>query len=301
MSIRQWKRWDAIERVGRGELAMGEAAQIVGLSKRHMRRLCRAAENEGAQALVHGNRARAPGNRTEVGIVEFVAELMRTTYSGFNDTHFTEKLLEEEGIILSRQTVQRILRGAGIAAARKRRPRTYRRRRPRRPQMGLMLLWDGSPHAWLEDRGPRFCLMAAIDDATGEMMPGAHFVEQECAASYLRVLLAVSQTHGLAWSIYMDRHSSLKRNDNHWTLDEELRGKQDPTQVARALAALDIEAIHALSPEAKGRIERLWGTLQDRLVSELRGGMVQSATSSRNTLPRTRSASGSPARSEESR
>lgn len=133
-----------------------------------------------------------------------------------------------------------------------------------------MLLWDGSPHRWLEDRGPRLCLMAAMDDATSELLPGAHFVEQECVAGYLGVLKAIASEHGLPWSIYMDQHGSLKRNDDCWTLAEELRGKQDPTQVGMALEALEIEPIYALSPQAKGRVERLWGTLQDRLVSELR-------------------------------
>jgi len=139
-----------------------------------------------------------------------------------------------------------------------------------------MILWDGSRHEWLEGRGPMLCLIGAIDDATGELLPGAHFVEHECAAGYLRVLKAIAEQKGLPYSAYMDRHGSLKRNDTHWTLEEELRGVQDPTQVGRALQALEIEVIYALSPQAKGRVERLWGTLQDRLVSELR--LVQAAT-----------------------
>lgn len=133
-----------------------------------------------------------------------------------------------------------------------------------------MLLWDGSPHTWLEERGPALCLVAAMDDASSELLPGAHFVEQECAAAYLRVVKAIVTEHGIPWSIYMDQHGSLKRNDDHWTLAEELRGRQDPTQVGTALEALQIEPIYALSPQAKGRVERMWGTLQDRLVSELR-------------------------------
>ena len=112
--------------------------------------------------------------------------------------------------------------------------------------------------------------MAAIDDATGKLLPGAHFVEQECAAGYLRVLYAIGTELGLPWAIYMDQHGSLRRNDDHWTLAEELQGRQDPTQVGMALEALEIETIYALSPQAKGRVERLWGTLQDRLCSELR-------------------------------
>src|SRR5256712_5376547 len=131
-----------------------------------------------------------------------------------------------------------------------------------------MLLWDGSRHDWLEGRGPWLCLLAAMDDATGELLPGGHFVDQECAAGYFRVLRAVVTAHGVPWSIYMDQHGALQRNDDHWTAAEELRGKQDPTQVGQALEALAIEAIYALSPQAKGRVARLGGTPQDRPVSE---------------------------------
>lgn len=133
-----------------------------------------------------------------------------------------------------------------------------------------MILWDGSRHDWLEGRGPLLCLMGAIDDATGDLLPGAHFVDQECAAGYLHVLLAIARDKGLPLSAYMDQHGSLKRNDGYWTLEEELRGEQQPTHVGRALKALGVEIIYALSPQAKGRVERLWGTLQDRLCSELR-------------------------------
>jgi hypothetical protein len=196
--------------------------------------------------------------------------LRRKKYAGFNDQHFTEKLLEEEGVEISRASVQRLLRAAGIGPPRRRRAPKHRRRRERKAQAGLMILWDGSRHDWLEGRGPMLCLMGAVDDATGELLAGAHFVEQECGAGYLRVLKAIAEDKGLPWSVYMDRHGSLKRNDDYWSLEEELRGEQDPTQVGRALKALEIEAIYALSAQAKGRVERLWGTLQDRLVSELR-------------------------------
>jgi hypothetical protein len=133
-----------------------------------------------------------------------------------------------------------------------------------------MLLWDGSRHDWLEGRGPLMCLMGAVDDATGEVMPGAHFLGQESTAGYLRVLKAVCEERGIPLSVYMDQHGSLQRNDGNWTLEEELAGKQKPTQVGQAMEELGIEMIYALSPQAKGRVERLWGVLQDRLVSELR-------------------------------
>ena len=270
MSERQWKRLDAVERVRRGALTNGEAAAVVGLSERQMRRLRRRVAEQGRAGAVHGNRGRAPSHRLAPAIRERIVELRRTRYAGFNDQHFTEKLAESEQIVMSRATVRRVLRAAGIVSPRRRRAPRHRRRRERKAQTGLMVLWDGSRHDWLEGRGPLLCLLGAVDDASGELLPGAHFVEQECAAGYLRVLKEIASDKGLPWSAYMDQHSSLKRNDDYWTLQEELRGAQEPTQVGRALAALEIEAIYALSPQAKGRVERLWGTLQDRLVSELR-------------------------------
>lgn len=270
MSGKQWKRLDAARRIQEGALTVGKAAEVVGLSSRQMRRLLREVEKHGAKGLLHGNAGRSPAHRVGAGLRRRVLLLRQGRYAGFNDQHFTEKLWEEEGIELSKSTVRRILREGGIGAARRRRPRKHRRRRERKPQAGLMILWDGSRHDWLEGRGPPMCLMGAVDDATGELLPGAHFLEQESAAAYLRVLLAIAREKGLPWSAYMDQHGSLKRNDHHWTLQEELRGEQDPTHVGLALRALGIEAIFALSPQAKGRVERLWGTLQDRLCSELR-------------------------------
>jgi len=271
MSERQWKRWDVIGRVNAEKLTMVEAARICGVSARQLRRIRARVGERGSAALIHGNRGRSPTNRTGEGIRDRVVGLRQGKYEGFNEQHFAEKLLgENPPIDLSVWTVRRILRAAKIGPTRRRRARLHRRRRERRAQAGLMLLWDGSPHRWLEDRGPRLCLMAAMDDASSDLLPGAHFVEQECSAGYLRVIKAIVSELGIPMSIYMDQHGSLKRNDDHWTLAEELRGAQDPTQVGLALAALQIEPIYALSPQAKGRVERLWGTLQDRLVSELR-------------------------------
>jgi hypothetical protein len=150
----------------------------------------------------------------------------------------------------------------------------------------MMIVWDGSRHDWLEGRGPMLCLIGAVDDATSELLPGAHFEMQETGAGYLRVLRAIVEEKGIPLSAYGDQHSALKRNDDHWTLEEELRGEQDPTQVGRALKALEIERIDALSPQAKGRIERVWGTLQDRLVSELRRAKAKTADEANAVLKR---------------
>jgi len=270
MSKRQWKRLDGVERVAGGKLTTREAAEVLGLSVRQVRRLRRAVEKRGVAGGMHGNQGRTPSNRISEEQRGRIVELRRKKYEGFNDEHFTEKLCEVEGERVSRASVQRMLRAAGIGPPRKRRAPKHRRRRDRKPQAGLMILWDGSRHDWLQGRGPMLCLMGAVDDATGELLPGAHFVEQECAAGYLKVLKAIAEEKGLPWSAYMDQHGSLKRNDDHWTLEEERRGAQHPTHVGQALAALEIEVIYALSPQAKGRVERLWSTLQDRLVSELR-------------------------------
>lgn len=270
MSEQSWRRVDVLERLEKGLLTIGEAATVLGLSDRQVQRIRWAVVDEGVRGVLHKRRGQAPWNRISDEVREQVVELRRTKYERFNDQHFAEKLNTVEKLLLSPRSVRRILREAGIEAVRKRRPRKHRRRRERRAQAGMMILWDGSRHDWLEGRGPLLCLMGAIDDATGELLPGAHFVDQECAAGYLGVLLAIAKEKGLPLSAYMDQHGSLKRNDGYWTLEEELRGEQEPTQVGRSLKALGVEIIYALSPQAKGRVERLWGTLQDRLCSELR-------------------------------
>jgi transposase len=282
------KRLQAVRRVLAGLLSMDEACQLVGLSKRQMRRIVRAVEQRGDQGILHGNRGRAPSNRADGTVRKRVVELARKKYAGFNDTHLTDKLVELEGLDVSRATVRRWLRDTGVVAARRRRPARHHRRRERKPQAGMMLLWDGSRHDWLEGRGPMLCLVGAIDDATSEFLPGARFVPQECSAAYMAVLKEIAETKGLPWASYGDRHSIFRRTDDTWTLEEELRGEQDPTQLGRALKALEIERIDALSPQAKGRVERLWGTLQDRLVSELRLAKACDSAAATSVLTRYR-------------
>ena len=270
MSERHWRILSLLERLGRGEVTVGEVAASLGRSSRQVQRMRKRFASNGAAGLVHGNAGRSPKHRTSQEVREQVLMLRRGKYDGFNDQHFTEKLVEVEGLELTRETVRRILRSAGVVSPRKRRPPKHRSRRERKAQAGQMILWDGSDHDWLEGRGPRLCLMGAIDDATGEMLPGAHFTEQESTVGYLRVLRDILREKGIPHTVYGDRHSSLKRNDQHWTLEEELAGKQEPTQVGRVLSNLGIEMRYALSAPAKGRVERLWGVLQDRLISELR-------------------------------
>jgi hypothetical protein len=225
---------------------------------------------EGAAALAHGNRGCTPAHALEEETRQRVVALARTTYAGFNDTHFSEVLAEEEGLVLSRSTVRRLRLEAGLPRPRGRRPPAHRTRRERRAQAGMLLQLDASPHAWLEDRGPRLSLIAAIDDATGTV-PTAIFREQEDAAGYLTVLYQTVTSVGVPEAVYHDRHPIFvpPRRERE-TLAEQLAGAREPTQVGRALRALGIVSIAAHSPQAKGRVERLFGTLQDRLVAELR-------------------------------
>lgn len=274
MSQRQLHRLHVVRLTLEGRETVREAAEVLKLSARQVRRLRREVEREGAKGMVHGNRGRRPSNGTGEEVAEKVVRLAREKYQGFNDTHLTEKLVEVEGMKLSRATVRVMLRGAGIAAVRRRRPRRHYRRRERRAQEGSLLQWDGSPHRWLGEGGPEWSLVGVMDDATGSFLFGV-FAEQEDAQSYLTILRQVLTGKGIALSIYMDRHGIFKRNDAHWTREEELAGEQTPTQVGGALKALGIEPIFALSPQAKGRVERLWGTFQDRLVSEMRLAGIQ--------------------------
>ncbi|MBM4381694.1 MAG: ISNCY family transposase [Deltaproteobacteria bacterium] len=270
MSLDEARRLSAAERVLGGEWTMCTAAEAVGLSLRQMRRLVRKVEADGAEGVLHGNRGRVPANKHSEAKRRRVVALARGKYTGFNDAHLAEKLLEVEGLEVGRATLQRWLRQAGVGASRKRRAPRHRQRRERMPQAGMMLLWDGSRHDWLEGRGPMLCLVGAIDDATGELMPGACFVDQECTAAYMHVLRAVLKQYGVPWRCYGDRHVIFRRSDERWTLEEELKGRQEPTQLGRVLEELGIERVDALTPQAKGRVERLWGTMQDRLTSELR-------------------------------
>ncbi|MHB8539761.1 MAG: ISNCY family transposase [Candidatus Acidiferrales bacterium] len=163
----------------------------------------------------------------------------------------------------------RLLRAAGIASPRKRRAPAHRQRRMACAREGEMLLLDGSLHRWLEERGPQLTLLGFLDDATRKVLV-AEFFFTEDAHGYFRLLRRLLRRCGVPLSFYGDRHSVFVRNDDHWSVEEQLAGRREPTQFGRALEQLGVTYIAARSPQAKGRIERLWGTFQDRLTSELR-------------------------------
>jgi len=221
-------------------------------------------------ALAHGNRGRRPHNALGEGLKKRVLELAQSTYAGCNNQHFTELLAEWEGITFSRSSVRRILLAAGIKSPRKRRPPKHRSRRERYPKEGMLLQTDGSRHDWLEDRGPYLTLAGAIDDATGKV-PHALFREQEDAQGYFLLLRQIVSSHGIPMALYHDRHGIFERSEREpESMEEQLEGRRKPTQFGRLMEELGITSIPSRSPQARGRIERLWGTFQDRLVSELR-------------------------------
>ena len=269
VSQKEMHRMHVVRLTMEGRETVGRGAKLLGISPRQMKRLRRKLKERGVKELLHGNRGKAPWNKTGSEKIKQVIELARGRYQGFNDTHLTEKLKEKEKIVLSRPTVRIILRQAGIAAVRKRGVKRHYKRRERRAQEGELLLWDGSPHHWFGKEAGQYNLTAVIDDATGALVHGVFTLEED-AQSYLTCLRQILLDKGIPLALYMDRHGIFRRNDAHWSLEEQLLGEQTPTQVGLALRGLGIKPIFALSPQAKGRVERLFNTLQDRLVQELR-------------------------------
>jgi transposase len=269
MSRKEAPRAGLLKALVAGRVTGREVAAALQLSDRQVRRLRRRFEAAGAEGLLHRRRGRASPRRLARRLRQRVAVLLTTTYRDFNDCHATEKLQEVEGLALSRATVHRVRRALGRPAKHRRRPRQYRARREPRARMGALVQLDASPFDWLEGRGPAMNLHGAIDDATGTVL-ALHFRPTEDLHGYTTLLAAIATQYGLPLAFYGDRLNVFLRNDAHWTLEEELHGVQTPTHFGQMLQALGIGFIAAGSPQAKGRIERLWQTLQDRLVSELR-------------------------------
>lgn len=270
LSKREQIRLRVLNEVEGGRLPVREAAGLMQVSTRQARRLRAAYRREGAGGLAHGNRGRQPRNAVDAELAQRVVTLAKERYRGVNQQHMTELLEEEEQIRLSRSTVRRVLLRAGMRSPQTRRAPQHRSRRERKPREGMLLQVDGSPHDWLEGRGPRLCMVGAIDDATSHV-PGAVFRRQEDIQGYFTVLRQVVKTKGVPLSLYHDKHTIfLSPKKEVDSIEGQLAGERPLTQVGRALRELGITSIPADSTEAKGRIERLWRTFQDRLTSELR-------------------------------
>lgn len=266
MSVTEQRRGLVLTRIMAGELTAVEAAGALGCSERHLWRLLARFRAAGPAGLVHGNRGRPSGHRVDDEVRGRILALATGRYAGANDTHLAELLAEREGISLSRSSVRRILRAGGVASPRRHRPPRHRSRRERMAAEGLLLQLDGSRHRWLGAGHPRITLLGAIDDATGSV-PAALFRAEEDAAGYLELLRVIALGPGIPAAVYRDRHSAFEPTvpRRRGTADEE----RELSQVGRVLTELGVVSIAAGSPQAKGRIERLWGTLQDRLHVEL--------------------------------
>ena len=261
-------RGHVLEQVAQFALSLKEAAAIMGVSYRQAKRIRKRWQRDGLEGFCHRNRGRSVSHALDPKTAAKLLALHEANYQNFNDTHFVEMLVEKEGIGVSREKVRQLLRAAGRGPKRKRRVRKHHARRPRKTRAGIMMQWDGSPHRWFGPESHPCCLMSAIDDATSKLL-GALFVPAESSASYLRLLDRVISRHGAPLSVYQDRHGALVRTDGYWSLEEQLQGKQYPTHVGRVLEDLGITAISAHRPQAKGRIERGFGVMQDRLIAEL--------------------------------
>jgi transposase len=249
-------RWES------AELNQEEAAELLGVSERTFRRWTRRYEEEGESGLVDRRLGKASGKRVPSDRAEEVERLYRERYPGFTVKHFHEHLVKDHGFGWGYTWLKLHLQWAGVVAKAPRKG-AHRRKRERRPLRGMMLHQDGSRHAWLEGEAP-LDLIVTLDDATGAIY-SAFLIEEEGAASTFRALKEVFGAHGLPMSLYTDRGSHYFRTTKAGEID---RGH--PTQVARALAQLGVEPIGAFSPQARGRSERAFQTLQDRLVKELR-------------------------------
>ena len=262
LTQKEQARLQVLNGILEGQISVDEAAEVLGVSERHVWRILAEYRKEGAAALAHGNRGRRANNSIPEEARTQVVALARTRYARVNHTHLTELLAEREEIVLGRSTVRRILVGAGMASPRRRRPPLHRVRRQRMSQEGMLVQVDGSVHAWLEERGPRCTLLLAIDDATSTV-PYALFRHEEDTHGYFLLMQELIRRCGVPLALYSDRHAVFKYVPGS-------HQSPAPTQFGRAMAELGVEQIFARSPEAKGRVERANGTFQDRLVTELR-------------------------------
>ncbi len=285
LSQKELQRVSVISTCIKGDLACASAAALLSLSGRQIKRLKKRMREAGEAALAHANRGRPSHRRLPERTRQAVLRLARTKYVGFNDHHLCEKLGELEGFSLARETLRRLLRKEGLGSPRKRRAPAHRQRRLRSPREGELLQLDGSAHDWLEGRGPLLTALGLQDDATGKIL-AAQFFPAETAAGYFRLLQRLLRRFGVPTAFYGDRSGIFVRNDPRWSLEEELAGQRQPTQFGRAPAQLGITFIAAQSPQAKGRVERLWGVLQDRLCSELRLAQASDLDSANGVLRR---------------
>ncbi len=265
-SQKELKRLHVVQKVIEGALKQTEAAEMLSLSIRQTGRIVIRVMEEGSRGIVHRSRGQESNRKLPQEVKEQVLGLYRQHYEGFGPTLAQEKLLERDGIKISDETLRVWLIEAGLWK-KKRKGRQHRQWRPRKDRYGQMIQVDGSHHDWFEGRGPECVFMGYIDDATGKIYGKFYGYEGTIPAmdSFKRYI----RKYGIPMSLYMDKHSTYKSTGKP-TIEDELNGTEPASEFGRALKELGVELIHAHSPQAKGRVERLFNTLQDRLVKEMR-------------------------------
>jgi transposase len=269
VSMGEHRKWGVIQRVIGGKTTGSRAAEILELSRRQVWRLVKRGRVEGLKGMVHRGRGRRSNRRLDEKQREQIVRLYAGRYEGFNLTHFREMLVEREQLRPPcRETLRRILSEEQVWERRRKAPK-HRQRRVRREQEGDLLQMDASLHRWLGEDKPLIALIGAIDDATNDV-PHAQFFEAETTEGYMTIFGQILQKRGVPLAVYTDYDSVFFMNNARKREEATARGQKVLTQFGRALDELGVKWIPASSPQAKGRIERLWGTFQDRLLNEMR-------------------------------
>ena len=277
MSKQEFSRLDVLLRVQSGRLRVSDACVLTGLQRRQVFRLLRGLKQDGATSLLSKRRGRPSNHRLPAEVRTLALSIVRERYSDFGPSLAAEKLAEHHGCSVSRETLRGWMIADGLWQDRRHRAPSPHQPRRRRDCLGELVQIDGSEHAWFEDRGPRCTLLAFVDDATSRLLQ-LRFVASESAFDYFRTTRAYLEEHGKPVAFYSDKHGIFRVNRKETARD-------GVTQFGRALLALNIDIICANSPQAKGRIERAFGTLQDRMVKELRLAGVSSITAANAWLP----------------
>ena len=266
MSGRELRRVHVIRQAVEKRITQVKASVLLQLTTRHVRRLMERVRGEGDRGLVHRGRGQPSNRRMAEPIKAKILRLYAQRYGDFGPTLAAEKLAERQGLVVSAETLRGWLLATGVTHFR-RRKRPHRAWRPRKAHVGEMVQLDGSHHDWLEGRGPQCVLMAYIDDASSRVW--ARFYEYEGTIPAMDSFTRYGRRYGLPLAVYADKHTTYK-SPAEPTVDEQLEGHKPRSQFARSLAELGVELIHAHSPQAKGRVERLFATFQDRVIKELR-------------------------------
>ena len=277
MSERELNRIEVLSQVTQGRMTIVTAANVLGLSRRQVHRLLKDFQTDGPAAIRHKARGRRSNNRIDPAVREFAVTLVRENYLDFGPTFAAEKLSEDHGLKVSRETLRKWMQDAGIWLSRKQR-RTFHQPRLRRECYGELIQIDGSDHRWFEDRAPACTLLVFIDDATSTLMQ-LRFVTSESTFSYFEALEGYLADHGRPVAFYSDKHTVFR------VAQQGAKSGNGMTQFGRAMNELNIEILCANSSQAKGRVERANRTLQDRLVKELRLAGISDMAAGNAFLP----------------